>query len=139
MNMYKCLMDCFQRIHLLLLPACLLACGDNGRITKPTPEAWLALSMEDRLKPEHATSSFQVHDDLEVALFAAEPMVVNPTNIDIDEKGRVWVCESYNYAVPEAQRQEVGGRISILEDTDGDGKADKKTIYYQGEDVNIAL
>src|SRR5690606_15212994 len=128
-----------QWFYPLLLLVCLASCKDGTTITDHSPDRYLALSLEDRLKPENATSSFRIHDDLEVVLFAAEPMVVNPTNIDIDEKGRVWVCESYNYAVPEAQRQEEGGRISILEDTNGDGKADKKTIYYQGEDVNIAL
>lgn len=108
--------------------------GDSERFQK-----YLNLSQEDRLKPEHATESFEVHNGLEVALFASEPMVINPTNFDIDSKGRVWVCESYNYAVPENQQAEAGGRISILEDTDHDGRADKRTIFYQGEDVNIAL
>lgn len=137
--MYACVMCCFRRICMLLSLVSLVACGDKGRVTAPSPDAYLTLSLEERLLPENATASFVTHDGLDVALFASEPMVVNPTNIDVDERGRVWVCESYNYAVPEEQQQEAGGRISILEDTDGDGKADKKTVYYQGEDVNIAL
>ena len=128
-----------QWFYPLLLLVFLASCKDGTTITDHSPDRYLALSLEDRLKPENATSSFRIHDDLEVVLFASEPMVINPTNIDVDEKGRVWVCESYNYAVPETEQEEGGGRISILEDTDGDGKADKKTIFYQGDDVNIAL
>lgn len=117
----------------------LLSCKRDSNNGRHGDEDYLKLSVEDRLKPEHATQSFSVYDGLKIQLFAAEPMVVNPTNFDIDERGRVWVCESYNYAVSKENQTEPGGRISILEDTDGDGKADKKTVYYEGEDVNIAL
>ena len=97
------------------------------------------LSPEEKISPDHATATFNVADGLQVELFAAEPDVVNPTNIDVDARGRVWVCESYNYGVPEAEQTIEGGRIVILEDTDQDGKADSRKIFYQGEDVNIAL
>lgn len=97
------------------------------------------LSQEEKLAPEHATKTFQVADGLEAGLFAAEPDVVNPTNIDIDAKGRVWVCESYNYGVPEEKRTVSGGRIVILEDTNEDGIADSRKVFYQGEDVHLAL
>ncbi|MCB0843662.1 MAG: HEAT repeat domain-containing protein, partial [Bacteroidetes bacterium] len=102
-------------------------------------ESFLNLSLEERRQLEHAMGSFVVGEGMEVELFAAEPMVVNPTNIDTDSRGRVWVCESFNYGVPEEKRTEKGGRIVILEDTDGDGKADKRTVFYQGEDVELAL
>jgi putative membrane-bound dehydrogenase-like protein len=97
------------------------------------------LSLEERREPENAILALETHPELEVKLFASEPMVTNPTNIDIDARGRVWVCEAYNYGLTESQVEEPGGKISILEDMDGDGKADKKTIFYQGEDVHIAL
>ena len=106
---------------------------------EPDFSEYLSLSLEERQSPEHATGGFEVADDLAVELFAAEPMVVNPTNLAIDERGRVWVCESYNYAVPEKEQKEEGGRIIILEDTDGDGKADERTVFYQGKDVHLAL
>ncbi len=101
--------------------------------------AYLALPLEQRQQPAHATDAFAVAEGLEVRLFASEPWVINPTNLSIDAQGRVWVCESYNYAVPEAERTESGGRIIILEDTDGDGKADDRKVFYQGDDVNTAL
>ena len=105
----------------------------------PDHEAYLKLSIEERRKPENATASFEVANGLNIALFASEPLVVNPTNMDIDHRGRVWVLESPNYGKPREQRSEEGGRITILEDTDGNGQADKSTLFYQGQDVETAL
>ncbi|PHN08274.1 PVC-type heme-binding CxxCH protein [Flavilitoribacter nigricans] len=101
--------------------------------------AYLALSLEERQEAQNATGSFETAEGLKATLFAGEPMVINPTNMAIDERGRVWVCESYNYAVPEKEQTEKGGRIIILTDTDGDGRADERKVYYQGEDVHLAL
>jgi putative membrane-bound dehydrogenase-like protein len=92
--------------------------------------------------PESGLADLKVHDGLEVTLFASEPMFSNPTNIAIDERGRVWVCEAYNYRNqynPKNPVREEGDRIMILEDTDGDGKADTSKVFYQGKDVNSAL
>lgn len=95
---------------------------------------------------EHSTESsladLKVYPGLSVGLFASEPMFSNPTNISIDAKGRVWVCEAYNYRNalnPKNPVKKEGDRIMILEDTDGDGKADKSKVFYQGTDVNAAL
>ena len=46
---------------------------------------------------QQATHHFKTAPDLEVKLWAAEPMLENPTNIDIDERGRIWVLEAVNY------------------------------------------
>ncbi|RDC61683.1 PVC-type heme-binding CxxCH protein [Adhaeribacter pallidiroseus] len=88
------------------------------------------------------TKGFEVASGLEVKTFAQEPSLRNPTNMDIDAKGRIWVCEGVNYRPklnPKNKGQEAGDRILILEDTDGDGKADKEKVFYQGNDVNAAL
>jgi putative membrane-bound dehydrogenase-like protein len=79
--------------------------------------------------------------DLQLQLFAKEPDVFNPTNMDIDHKGRVWITEAYNYRneVNNIPYNKKGDRITILEDTNGDGKVDKTKLFYQGEDVNSAL
>ncbi len=82
----------------------------------------------------------EVYPGLEATLFASEPMMASPTNIDVDERGRVWVCDVMNYrghALEEAREE--GDRILILEDTDGDGRADKSTVFYQGRDIDAAL
>jgi hypothetical protein len=74
-------------------------------------------------------STLQVPEGLEVKPFASEPMLINPTNIDVDSKGRVWVLEAYNYR-PGINGNPInpqGDRIIILEDTNGDGQADSRT------------
>ena len=80
-------------------------------------------------------------EGLEVGLFASEPMVRNPANLDVDSRGRVWVTEGVNYRLFQkwGKLRPEGDRIVILEDTDRDGAADKETTFYQGNDVNTAL
>ena len=70
-------------------------------------------------------------DGLEVTLWAATPMLRNPTNIDIDRDGRIWVAEGVRYRSHHA-RQPEGDRIVVLQDTDGDGKADKHAHVRAG-------
>lgn len=96
----------------------------------------------DEHAPEKSLADLKVYDGLDVGLFASEPMFSNPTNIAIDSRGRLWVCEAYNYRNqlnPKNPVREEGDRIMILEDTDGDGVADNSKVFYQGTDVNAAL
>ncbi len=79
-----------------------------------------------------ATARLKPAKGLEATLFASEPMVINPTNIDVDSRGRVWVAEGLNYRMTHSKafpKVEGADRIKILEDTDGDGKADKVTVF----------
>jgi putative membrane-bound dehydrogenase-like protein len=101
-----------------------------------------SLSFIEMRMSTNAVAGLQTHPELETTLFASEPMVVNPTNIDIDERGRVWVTEGYNYRIQIHKNNPVkegGDRIVILEDEDGDGRADTSKVFYQGEDINSAL
>jgi putative membrane-bound dehydrogenase-like protein len=101
-----------------------------------------SLSVEDRYLSKNAVAGLAHPEDVEVTLFASEPMLTNPTDMDIDAKGRVWICEGYNYRNqlnPVNPYKKAGDRILILEDTDHDGKADTSKVFYQGEDVNSAL
>ena len=96
----------------------------------------------DPSTPADSVEGLEVAEDLEATLFAQEPMLINPTNMDIDAEGRVWVIEAFNYRPernPGNPEREAGDRILILEDTDQDGKADVQTVYYQGTDINAAL
>ncbi len=73
---------------------------------------------------------FVVPEGLEVTVWATTPMLNNPTNIDFDERGRLFVAEGVNYRSKGNRRPE-GDRIVVLEDTDGDGKADKSSVFVQ--------
>ncbi len=86
-------------------------------------------------------STLQVPEELEVKPFAAEPMLINPTNIDVDSKGRVWVLEAYNYrpGINGNPTNPQGDRIVILEDTNGDGQADSRKVFYQSPELNAPL
>jgi putative membrane-bound dehydrogenase-like protein len=89
-------------------------------------------------RPADAVAALDVAPGLAATLFAAEPMLLSPSDIDVDHLGRVWVCEVVNYRVRNGTRPE-GDRILILEDTDHDGRADKQTVFYQGRDIDTAL
>ena len=91
----------------------------------------------DQGDPAHAVDNLDVHEELKATLFASEPMMLSPSAIDVDHRGRVWVCEVTNYRRHKNKREE-GDRILILEDTDGDNKADKAKTFYQGRDVDSA-
>ncbi|MEX1098453.1 MAG: PVC-type heme-binding CxxCH protein [Planctomycetales bacterium] len=119
--------------------------GERGGVSPPVGSSGRAVDQATgRLTPaarrelDNAVAGLDVADGLEATLFAGEPMLLNPTNIDIDHRGRVWVCEVVNYRGRNGTRPE-GDRILILEDTDGDGQADKRTVYYQGRDVDSAM
>lgn len=88
-------------------------------------------------EPDIAAEQLEAHPECLVQLFASEPMMLSPASIDIDHRGRVWVCEVVNYRKHNGERAE-GDRILILEDTDGDAKADKSTVFHQGRDVDSA-
>lgn len=99
------------------------------------------LSEDDKRQPINALNGLEIADGLEVNTFATEPMLLNPTNIDIDSKGRIWVCEAYNYRpdINGNPTKKEGDRILILEDTNGDGKADSQKVFYQGPEINSPL
>jgi putative membrane-bound dehydrogenase-like protein len=95
-----------------------------------------------QVPPEKAIATFTLSEGLEISLWASEPLFVNPTCMDIDHKGRVWVCESVNYRCHlhhQPLRRPAGDRIVILEDTKGTGKADKVTTFYQSPELLAPL
>src|SRR5436309_4671919 len=80
----------------------------------------------------HTVKGLTTAPGLEVKLWAAEPNLLNPTNIDIDSRGRIWVLEGVNYRRQlkgEKDYRAAGDRIMILEDTAHDGKADKAKVF----------
>src|SRR6478752_792282 len=90
------------------------------------------------LKPDDALKALKVADGFQVELFAAEPMLINPTSIDVDHRGRVWVAEAVNYRRKGFGRpiiREEGDRIQVLIDEKGEGKATKAVTFYQGPEI----
>jgi putative membrane-bound dehydrogenase-like protein len=73
---------------------------------------------------------FTVPAGLEVTVWAQSPMLRNPTNIDFDAQGRLWVTEGVNYR-RHKDRDPKGDRVVILEDTDKDGRADTSSVFIQ--------
>jgi len=83
------------------------------------------LSVADALK------SFQIAPGFVIEPVATEPLVEKPVCLDFDPAGRMWVCEMRGY-MPDIDgkgESDPQGRISVLEDSDGDGKVDKKTVF----------
>lgn len=85
------------------------------------------------LSPSDALRRMKVPEGFRVELVASEPDIVNPVAMTFDERGRVWITESFEYP-----RREAGpgrDRVKVLEDTDGDGKADQFTVFAEGLNI----
>ncbi len=104
--------------------------GFSGLVWPAADQAALAADM--------TPDTLRLPEDLAATLFAAEPLLSSPSDIDVDAQSRVWVCEVMNYRGKKETRTE-GDRILVLEDTDGDGSADTQTVFHQGRDVDSAL
>ena len=99
------------------------------------------------LAPEEELKGFAVPDDFQVQLFASEPMINKPINLAWDKKGRLWASSTVEYpyaAEKERWADDKGSKvrdsrdaIKILEDIDGDGKADTVTDFADG--LNLSL
>ena len=94
------------------------------------------------VSPPTTGDDFEVAAGLELTVWAADPLVVNPTNFDIDERGRIWFVESVNYRSDlksKPKNDSAGDRIVILEDTDGDGQADSRKVFDQHPEMLAPL
>lgn len=81
--------------------------------------------------PEIERKSFVVADGFEVNLFAADPQIAKPIQMNFDPQGRLWIASSEIY--PQIKPGEkANDRILVLEDTDGDGKSDKTSVFASG-------
>ena len=110
-----------RRRHLLAL-ALLTTSIDSG-----AADDWEPGQPPEGLPPE----MFEIADpSLEVTVWANTPLLYNPTNMDIDHAGRIWVAEGVNYRGRSGTRP-AGDRIVVLQDTDGDGKCDSSHTFAQ--------
>lgn len=98
----------------------------------------LAAPAAAQQSPERALAAMQVAPGFQVELFASEPMFSNPTSIDVDHKGRVWVCEGVNYRNKlrkQPLNRKEGDRIVVLIDKTGEGKATEAVTFYEHPEV----
>ena len=99
----------------------------------------------EALTPEQERTALHVPEGFELQLFASEPMINKPINMAFDSRGRLWVSSTveYPYCADQSRWSDVQGTrvkdsrdaIKILEDTDGDGKADKVTDFADGLNI----
>ena len=109
----------------------LTACNDHRGIQYETPTLAFKTKIDNGLL---------VPEDWEVTLWAESPSLYNPTNMDVDSKGRIWVTEAVNYRdfnndPDDRLNFEEGDRVMILEDTDGDGVSDSSKVFVQDKDL----
>src|SRR5262245_28485181 len=102
--------------HLVLLGLAVLAQA------KGFPEA-----RNEAKAPEETVKAMKVPDGFAVQVYAAEPQVHQPIALQFDDRGRLWVAEMYSY--PD-WKPEGNDRLLIFEDTDGDGRADTRKVFY---------
>lgn len=81
------------------------------------------------LPAEQAAKTAALPDGFRMSVFAAEPLVTQPVSFCTDHRGRVWVAEALNYGAWQPTGKD---RVAVLADTDGDGRADTRTVFYEG-------
>ena len=94
--------------------------------------ALAAAPVPSPLAPSEALKAFEVAPGLRVELVAAEPLVASPCALAFDTKGRLFVAENRGYPIGPKEGEKPAGVIALLEDTDGDGQMDKRTVFADG-------
>jgi len=94
--------------------------------------ALVAAPLPSPLAPAEALKAFEAAPGLNVELVAAEPLVASPCAIAFDSKGRLFVAENRGYPIGPKEGEKPAGVIALLEDTDGDGRMDKRTVFADG-------
>jgi putative membrane-bound dehydrogenase-like protein len=99
----------------------------------------LVLLVSTNARAADVEAPVAVDSRLRIELFTAEPDLVTPTGIAIDHTGRVLVIESHTHFPPEGYLGPKADRIRAFEDTDGDGRADRVTTFFEGTKATMNL
>ena len=95
--------------------------------------------MQSPLDPEESLKHYVHPNDFELRLFAAEPDIGKSLAMAWDERGRLWLCESVDYPNNLQEPGRGNDRIRICEDTDGDGRADRFTVFAEQLSIPTTL
>lgn len=110
--------------------------GDRADVDRSAPPAHWVLPDGKRHSPEETVRLFDLPAGFKVEVVAAEPLIQDPVAIQFDERGRLWALEwpGYNWAlrdvIPDLEKLPMPkGRVVVLEDTDGDGRMDRRAVF----------
>ena len=116
----------------------LLSIASFSETLPPLTYSGSSPNVQNPLSPEASQKHIQVPDGFEAVLYAREPDIVNPIAFSWDARGRLWVLQSTDY--PHGLENEVGSdTITICEDSDGDGKADKFTEFAHNQPLSTGI
>ena len=107
--------------------------GDKkGHEMAPPPAHW-KIPAAPVVGPDQALATFALEKGFALELVAADPMINDPVALAFDGNGRIWVAEMLGYMpdIDGKKEEQTYGRISVLEDTDGDGKVDRHTVFLE--------
>lgn len=121
----------------------LASCNQTEKVDNYNPDSYINpelfkdhIRVTDFQTPEQELAGFHLPPGFEITLYASEPDITKPINMEFDDRGRLWVTHSVEYP-NEASTGSGQDKITILEDSDGDGKADKFTDF--ASDLNIPI
>jgi len=99
---------------------------------KPRDRGVPATHLQKPLGVKDSMKLVQVPVEMDIQVFASEPMIVNPIAINWDNSGRLWAVEAYDYPNSHVTNSPGKDRIKVLTDTNGDGKADTVSVFAEG-------
>jgi len=106
------------------------ASGMPAPVATVTPTTGPAIHRpSDPKSPQESMKTIHLREGFDIELVAAEPLTMDPVAFDWAPDGRLWVVEMADYPYGRDNRMKPCGRVRVLEDTDGDGKYDKSTLF----------
>ncbi len=112
-----------------------------GAAEPESPSQWYGEGVRptEARTPEEERDGFHLPDGFQVELFASEPQIAKPLNMAFDIRGRLWVTNTIEYPYPAPADREPRDSIKVLEDTDGDHRADRVTLFADKLNVPMGL